>query len=118
MTRARFLLVEIAALLLVSGAAGAQQRTLYWRAFDVGARLDRAGRLHIHERQTMVSSGAWNGGKRIFRLRRGETLVLERLVRIDARGEVHPLRPGRRGAAMAESPPRTRGRPLRKCSPG
>ncbi len=81
--------------LIASTEAGAPGRGLYWRALDVGAELDREGRLHAVERHAMVFTGAWNGGERIFRLDFGQRLDFTRLTRIDPMtGESHRLREG------------------------
>ena len=85
--------------LLLAGGAAADDRTLYWRALDVHAHLDRDGRLHVRERHTMVFNGAWNGGERRFRLGHGQHLKFERLSRIDpVTGAAHPLRSGKLSA--------------------
>jgi uncharacterized membrane protein YgcG len=80
--------------LLAFGSAGAALRTLYWRALEVRAHLDRDGRLHVRERHAMVFDGAWNGGERVFRVERGQRLQFEGLSRINARGGVHRLHAG------------------------
>lgn len=79
---------------LAAGPALSQPKTLYWRAFDVRARLDDAGRLHVVEKQSMVFSGDWNGGERDFRIGRGQSLAFGGLERISADGERHPLASG------------------------
>ncbi len=58
-------------------------KNLYWRLLDVEARLDRDGRLHVRESQTMVFDGDWNGGERRFDLRPGQKLDVSRLLRYD-----------------------------------
>ena len=58
-------------------------KSLYWRLLDVEARLDRDGRLHVRESQTMVFDGDWNGGERRFNLRPGQRLDVSRLLRFD-----------------------------------
>ncbi len=71
------------------------ERTLSWRELAVTARLDADGRLHVRERHAMVFSGDWNGGERVFALRLGQTLRLEKVSRIDpATGEVRTLEKG------------------------
>ncbi len=80
---------------LLLASADAADRTLYWRALDVTARLDREGRLHVRERHAMVFTGAWNGGERRFRVERGQRLELERLSRLDpSTGTSRSLTPG------------------------
>ncbi len=73
--------VTLLLLLLPATTAGA--RSLSWSAFEVRARLDADGRLHVRERQQMVFDGDWNGGERVFRVEPGQRLRLERIVRID-----------------------------------
>jgi uncharacterized membrane protein YgcG len=77
--------ILVSLLLLAGGAsfAPAQGRSLYWRSFDVEARLDSAGRLHVRERQQMVFTGAWNGGERVFRVEPGQRFEFGRLLRVD-----------------------------------
>jgi uncharacterized membrane protein YgcG len=61
-----------------------QDRSLWWDALTVHARLDADGALHVSERHAMVFDGAWNGGERTFQLRPWQEL------RIAAFGEVDP----------------------------
>ena len=68
-------------LLAVPGVLGA--RSLYWQDMNVSATLDRDGRLHVLEQQTMVFSGGWNGGERRFNLRSGQRLTLHNIYRIN-----------------------------------
>jgi len=76
--------------------APAHARTLHWSAFDVAARLEADGRLHVTERQTMVLDGDWNGGERRFRLLGSQRLEFIGIRRIDARtGAAVPLRKGK-----------------------
>ena len=58
-------------------------RSLYWQDMKVSASLDHDGRLHVLEQQTMVFSGAWNGGERRFNLRPGQRLILHNIYRIN-----------------------------------
>ncbi|MFH2123825.1 MAG: DUF2207 domain-containing protein [Pseudomonadota bacterium] len=58
-------------------------RSLYWQEMEVQARLDRDGRLHVRELQTMVFSGDWNGGERKFYVGAGQHLQVQRVLRID-----------------------------------
>lgn len=80
----------------VASPAGAQgsERSLYWNALEVEARLDAAGRLHVTERQEMVFTGDWNGGERRFRMGPGQKLHLDRVTRIDADGTRRPVTRG------------------------
>lgn len=81
----RLLLVPllICVLSCLAPEARGEERSLYWQALDVTARLDADGRLHVTERQEMVFTGDWNGGERIFRVTGGQRLDFRRLTRID-----------------------------------
>ncbi|HJT16286.1 MAG TPA: DUF2207 domain-containing protein, partial [Thermoanaerobaculia bacterium] len=68
-------------------------KSLYWRTFDVTARLDAAGALHVREQQGMVFDGDWNGGERTFNLLPGQKLEIERIVRVE-NGRDIPLERG------------------------
>ncbi len=89
---------RLAATALVLAAAAAPAlatRQLAWRPLAVEARLDAEGVLWVRESHTMVFSGDWNGGERIFRLRMDQSLELLALSRVDpASGEEVPLVPG------------------------
>jgi len=67
--------------IMVPGTSPA--RSLYWQDMKVSATLDHDGRLHVLEQQTMVFSGAWNGGERRFNLRSGQRLALHNIYRIN-----------------------------------
>ncbi len=68
------------------------QRELSWDALDVDAKLDADGVLDVAERHTMVFSGDWNGGERVFNIRPRQTLQLISVERIDpATGAAQPL---------------------------
>ncbi|HUO84472.1 MAG TPA: DUF2207 domain-containing protein [Thermoanaerobaculia bacterium] len=82
MTPRPFLLAMAVALAALPLSA----RSLHWSSFDVTARLDADGRLHVVERQAMVFDGDWNGGERIFRLAPAQDLELHRVGRIDPSG--------------------------------
>lgn len=88
MSRSRFIFVVLGALWLwLPGALAA--RALHWSALEVEAALDADGRLHVVERHTMVFSGDWNGGERVFRVRPGQRLELAGVRRVDpVRGTV------------------------------
>lgn len=58
----------------------------------MAAELDRDGRLHVRERHYMVFTGDWNGGERLFRLEKGQSLQLHRISRLGPAGTVD-LRP-------------------------
>ena len=62
------------------------QRELHWDRLDVEARLDRAGRLHVTETQTLVFTGYWNGGERTFDIRRGQSLSFIGISRVSGGG--------------------------------
>jgi uncharacterized membrane protein YgcG len=88
----------LAALVLLfpfTAAARQAERSLFWRALEVTARLDADGRLHVVERQAMVFSGDWNGGERRFRVAPGQRLDVEGMERVDpATGRTVPLSRG------------------------
>jgi hypothetical protein len=65
-------------------APAAHARTLHWSAFDVAAKLEADGRLHVTERQSIVFDGDWNGGERRFRLLGSQRLELVGIRRIEA----------------------------------
>ncbi len=64
-------------------AGSAQGRSLYWQDMQVTADLDADGRLHVLEQQTIVFTGAWNGGERRFNLRAGQQLRIANIYRLD-----------------------------------
>jgi len=67
-------------------------RSLYWRDLTVHADLDRDGRLHVLEQQTIVFTGAWNGGERRFNLRPGQRLIVHNIYRVNPdNGDQVPL---------------------------
>lgn len=80
-TSLRLALCGAAAALLLSAAPAAAQRALHWAALDVTAHLDAGGRLRVSEVHTMVFTGDWNGGERVFNIRPRQSLVLDRLAR-------------------------------------
>ncbi|MDQ3282993.1 MAG: DUF2207 domain-containing protein [Acidobacteriota bacterium] len=82
------LVVAIASSAFAQGA-----RSLYWRAIDVDARLDRDGKLHVLERQSIVFNGDWNGGERSFKVRGNQRLEVNRVMRIEDGREI-PLTRG------------------------
>ena len=69
----------------------AQERSLAWDEIAVTARLDAAGALHVHERQTIVFDGEWNGAERTFRSGLNQDLDLKRIARVDETGREIPL---------------------------
>ncbi|HUE87096.1 MAG TPA: DUF2207 domain-containing protein [Vicinamibacterales bacterium] len=62
-------------LLCLPGVALAQ-RQLHWDSVEVDATLEASGALRVAETQTMVFTGAWNGGERLFDLRPRQKLSL------------------------------------------
>jgi uncharacterized membrane protein YgcG len=66
-------------------------KSLHWRAVDIDARLDRDGRLHVTERQTMVFDGDWNGGERVFHGEGNQTFTWLGMRRIEG-ARVIPMR--------------------------
>ncbi|HKD16878.1 MAG TPA: DUF2207 domain-containing protein, partial [Thermoanaerobaculia bacterium] len=85
---------RVAVLVLVLAAAVLAAKDLSWSSFDVRARLDAAGALHVVETQTMVFDGDWNGGERTFRVFPGQSLGFESITRVDPDGTRHPLTAG------------------------
>src|ERR1700719_2297164 len=84
-------LLLVLALSLIASPAFA--KSLYWRTFDVKARLDSDGRLHVREQQGIVFDGDWNGGERRFNIRPGQSLDLERVLRVE-NGQDMPMTRG------------------------
>src|SRR5499426_1805958 len=72
--------------------AQAAERELHWDALDVDAHLDADGVLDVIERHTMVFTGDWNGGERVFNVRARQKLEFLGLQRIDLKtGSLHAL---------------------------
>ena len=69
-------------------------RTLSWDEVAVQARLDAQGRLHVHEAQTYVFDGEWNGGERVFRIEPGQELRFEGLSRKNPDESLTPFEEG------------------------
>jgi len=84
-------LLLVLALSLIASPAFA--KSLYWRTFDVKARLDSDGRLHVREQQGIVFDGDWNGGERRFNIRPGQSLDLERVLCVE-NGQDMPMTRG------------------------
>ena len=82
-------------LLVICAPAGLRaQRDLHWDTLDVEARLDAGGVLHVTEVHTMVFTGDWNGGERMFNLRSRQRLTPVSVERVDAAGDGrHALTP-------------------------
>ncbi len=68
-----------------------EARSLFWQDMEVRASLDKDGRLHIREKQTMVFSGEWNGGERSFDIRPGQQMQFQGIGRLDVTGRETPL---------------------------
>jgi uncharacterized membrane protein YgcG len=85
------MLIRLTLILLL--ALPAFGKSLYWNAFDIEARLDRYGNLHVVETQRMVFDGDYNGGERDFNLRGRQDVDVHRIVRLDGTREV-PLTEG------------------------
>jgi uncharacterized membrane protein YgcG len=68
------------------------QRELSWDELSVTARLDADGVLDVAERQTMIFTGDWNGGERVFNLRPRQKLEFLGMDRLDATGTPQALR--------------------------
>src|SRR5262245_24051283 len=64
--------------------AHAAQRELRWDALDVRAHLSADGVLDVTETHTMVFTGDWNGGERVFDIRPGQKLRFDDMERMDA----------------------------------
>ena len=77
----------IMALVILLGGGQAAARSLYWSDMSVKAELDADGRLHVMEQQTIVFTGAWNGGERRFNLRPGQKIRLNGIYRKGADGK-------------------------------
>src|SRR5262245_61291507 len=76
----------------IAPAVHAAQRELYWDALEVKAHLNVDGVLDVTERHTMVFTGDWNGGERVFNVRSREKLEFLGLDRLEANtGSLHPL---------------------------
>jgi uncharacterized membrane protein YgcG len=79
---------------MVAPLSGAGAKELHWTALEVDARLENDGTLTISELQRMVFTGDWNGGERIFRTFLGQSIEMDRIVRIDASGASRELQRG------------------------
>ena len=85
---ARRAALAFGAALVALGTLGAvppaQARELFWRSIDVVARVEADGSFSVAETQAMVMSGDWNGGERVLRVGPGQSVRVERIVRIDS----------------------------------
>jgi len=92
-------LALIMSLMLWGAMPGVQaaERELHWDALEVDARLDADGVLDVIEHHTMVFTGDWNGGERVFNLRPRQKLEFISLERVDtSAGAQQQLRETRR----------------------
>jgi len=69
----------------IAPGAQAAERELRWKALDVDSHLDADGVLDVIERHTMVFTGDWNGGERVFNVRARQKLEFIGVQRIDAK---------------------------------
>ncbi len=69
-------------------------RSLYWQDMTVEATLTDEGRLLVREKQTIVFTGAWNGGERTFFIAPGQTFSFTGISRETNDGEIVPLKKG------------------------
>jgi hypothetical protein len=69
----------------ISPGAQAQERELHWDALDVDTHLAADGVLDVVERHSMVFTGDWNGGERVFNVRARQKLEFLGLQRIDVK---------------------------------
>jgi hypothetical protein len=77
-----FLRTALLLLALVGSASPAlAQRQLHWDRLDVDATLEADGTLSIVETQTMVFTGDWNGGERVFDIRPRQSLRFHGILR-------------------------------------
>jgi hypothetical protein len=86
------LVVCLAAVVLYAQTVLVAQRELHWDALIVSAHLNADGSLAVAEDQTMVFSGDWNGGERVFSIRPRQTLSLVGMLRWSG-GVWQPMRP-------------------------
>lgn len=72
-------LVRLILLSLIAGAllpaSALAQRELHWDRLEVVAHLEADGRLTVVETQTIVFTGDWNGGERVFNIRPRQQLT-------------------------------------------
>ena len=71
----------LAFLLLLIPTSAFAQRELHWDTIEVSGHLDALGELRVVETQTMVFTGAWNGGERRFRIQPRQKFFFEGLYR-------------------------------------
>jgi uncharacterized membrane protein YgcG len=78
--------MRFAVLALFLPTAAFAQRELHWDALQVAAHLDGNGTLQVVETQTMVFTGDWNGGERIFNIRPRQKVTLSGIFRDNGSG--------------------------------
>ena len=90
-TRCLSLLFVLMLCCITSNVQGAE-RELHWDALEVEAHLNGNGVLDVTEHHTMVFTGDWNGGERVFNVRPRQKLEFGGIERIDAKsGSPQPL---------------------------
>lgn len=77
----------MALLVCLTPSAAFAQRELHWDRLAVTAHLDAEGRLTVTEAQTMVFTGDWNGGERVFNVRRLQEFRFDGISRVGPGGE-------------------------------
>ena len=82
MTRTRYFVCLLITLLLFAlPRTASAQRELRWDRVDIEATLEADGTLNVVETQTMVFTGDWNGGERLFNIRPRQTLRFDAVLR-------------------------------------
>jgi uncharacterized membrane protein YgcG len=95
MTKRKFCFITLLATILIgSQLEESTARSLYWQNLLVDATLMSNGELLVREEQTIVFTGDWNGGERIFAIRPGQTFVLTGIWRKAADDNLLPLTKG------------------------
>ena len=79
----RLFLIVIVFLISAAPDLKAAGRELHWATLDVDAHLQSDGVLDVIERHTIVFTGDWNGGERVFNVRPGQQLEFIGIQRID-----------------------------------
>lgn len=82
------------ALLFLASSALPAQKSLHWSDVRAGARLEQDGTLRVVETQTIVFTGDWNGGERMFNPRPRQRFRFEGMRRIDSTGQAHVMSEG------------------------
>ena len=79
-------MLRFAVIALLLPTAAFAQRELHWDALQVNAHLDANGTLQVVETQTMVFTGDWNGGERVFNIRPRQKVTLSGIYRDNGSG--------------------------------